>query len=492
MAGVVPDGDVDAAGDYRGRAVRALTWNVAGRFAVQGVRFGFGVALARMLSPGDFGLLAMVTLLLQFGKSLADLGFGDALVQKRDLTERHRSAVFWTGLVTAIGLTAATWVLAPAIAAFYEVAELAPLARVLAPLFLLGAVEIVPRAIVERRLDFRRVVQVECAAAVLAGGVAVALAWRGAGVTSLVVQLLLATALESAFFLAASGWRPRWTWSASALGDLVGFGTNRVMTRTFGYWSRHVDELLVGKLIGVTALGLYTRAFNLIQVPVVYVSRAAARALFPSLAEIQDDAARVRRTHLRTTAAVALATVPMCFGLAALAEPVVLGLFGAQWRDMIPLVRILSVAALAQSITGLSASLFLSQGRPDLHLRVTLLQSGSTIVAVLVGRAWGVAGVALGFSLAAALVAVPTLHLAGRLVGSTIADVVRRVAPIVVAGVVMTAAVVLIDQWALAGHTPLERLAAGIAVGVAVYAGCIRIGRVDAMDDVAAVLRRSV
>ena len=478
-------------GGYRARAVRALTWNVAGRFAVQGVRLGFGIVLARLLSPGEFGLLAMVTLLLQFGASIADLGFGDALVHKRDLAERHRSAVFWLGVVTGVALATATVVLAPWIAAFYEVAELAPLARALAPIFLLGALETVPRAIVQRRLDFRRVVQIECAAAAIAGSVAVALAWRGLGVGSLVVQLLLAAALEDALLFAASGWRPRWEWSRGALGDLVGFGRNRVMTRTFGYWSRHVDELLVGKLLGVTAIGLYTRAFNLIQVPVVYVSRAAAEALFPSLAEIQDDVARVRRTHVRTTAAVALATVPMSCGLAALAEPVVLGLFGDQWRGMIPLVRILSVSALVQSITGLSSSVFLSQGRPDLHLRVTLLQSASTVVAVLVGRPWGVSGVAAGFTVAALLVAVPTLHLAARVVGSTVTDVVRPLCSIFVAGAVMAAAVLGVDRWGLAGHGSLERVAAGIAVGVVVYAVGIRIARVDALDDVAAVLRRA-
>src|SRR6185503_5736722 len=140
------------------------------------------------------------------------------------------------------------------------------------------------------------------------------------------------------------------------------------------------------------------------------------------------DRERVRRTHLRTTGAVALATVPMCLGIAALAEPLVLGVFGAQWRDMIPLVRILSVAGLLQSITSLSASLFLSQGRPDLHLRVMLLQSVTTIVAVLVGRYWGITGVAVAYVLAAMIVTVPTLYFAGRLVGLSITDLFARVA----------------------------------------------------------------
>jgi len=481
----------DAPGTYRARAVRALAWSISGRFAVQAVRFGFSVALARLLSPHEFGLLAMVTLLVQFGSSIADLGFADALVQKRDIDERHRSAVFWTMLVTGVVLAVATVALAPRIAEFYGVEDVAGLAEMLAPLFLLSAFSTVPRALVERRLDFRNVAQIECAAVVIAGVVAVVLAWRGFGVTSLAVQLLLAEALEAVLFLRASAWWPRRQWSVAALGDLVGFGTNRVATRTLGYWSRHVDELLVGKILGVASLGLYTRAFNLIQVPVIYVSRAAARVLFPSLAEIQDDRERVRRTHLRTTGAVALATVPMCLGIAALAEPLVLGVFGAQWRDMIPLVRILSVAGLLQSITSLSASLFLSQGRPDLHLRVMLLQSVTTIVAVLVGRYWGITGVAVAYVLAAMIVTVPTLYFAGRLVGLSIADVVARVTAVLAAGAIMAALVILVDHWALDAATALARLAVGIAVGATSYVAAIYLCRVQAYRDVADLLRRS-
>jgi PST family polysaccharide transporter len=263
-------------------------------------------------------------------------------------------------------------------------------------------------------------------------------------------------------------------------------------TRTLGYWSRHVDELLVGRILGVTSLGLYTRAFNLIQVPVLYVSRATHRALFPSLAEIQDDPERVRRTHLRTTGAVALATVPMCLGLAALAEPVVLGLFGPQWREMVPLVRILSVAGLLQSITSLSASLFLSQGRPDLQLRVIVLQSVTTIVAVLVGRRWGVTGVAVAYVLAFVAASGPTIHIAGQLVGLTVADVVARLRAPLAAGAVMVAIVVLVDRGALDGADALVRLGVGMAVGVVVYGLTIRAGRGEAYQDVLDVLRRFV
>ncbi|MGH7894089.1 MAG: lipopolysaccharide biosynthesis protein [Candidatus Binatia bacterium] len=476
---------------YHERAARALAWSVSGRLGVQAIRLAFGVALARLLSPREFGLLAMVTLLTQFAISIADLGFEDALVQKRNLDERHRSSVFWTMLLAGCVLALGTVAAAPRIAAFYGVEDLRPLAHMLSALFVLRAIGTVPRAIVARRLDFRSVVRIECAAAVVGGACAVALAWRGHGVTSLAAQLFAGAALESLLSFRASGWWPRPECRLSALGDLLGFSANRVATRTLGYWSQHVDELLVGKLLGVASLGLYSRAVNVIQVPVLYVSRATVRVTFPSLALIQDDPERVRCTHLRTTGAVALVTIPMSMGLFAVAEPLVIGLFGAHWREMVPLVRILVVAGLFQSITTLSTTLFLSQGRPGLHLRVNLLQSLTMVAAVLVGRRWGVSGVAVAYVLATVIITVPTLHLAGKLVGVSVADVVARTAGAFVAGAFMTVVVVVFDLWALGGLSAVERLAAEVPIGAVVYGGAIRLFRVEAYQDVLDLLRRA-
>lgn len=477
---------------YRERAVRALAWSVSGQIAARAIGFAFGIALARLLGPREFGLLAMITVLTRFLGSIADLGLEEALVQRRELDEAHRSSVFWAMLAGGALLALGVFAAGPAIARFYGVEELRPLVGLLAATFLVRGASTVPRALVARRLDYRTSTAIECCAAAVGGVCAVLLARRGLGAASLALQRLVCDGLESALLLAASGWRPRLQLRRRALAELFGFGVYRAGTRTLVYWSQHVDDLLIGKLLGSGPLGLYTRAFSLMQLPVLSISRAIARPMFPSLALIQDDPERVRSVYLRATGAVALATVPMCLGLVACAEPLVVGVLGPHWREVVPLARVLGVAGLLQGVTSLASSLYLSQGRPDLHLRLHVLQNVATVAGVVAGVRWGVLGVAAGYTVASVLTGLPILAFAGQLVGLRLAEVWRHVRGVLLAGAAMTLAVVALGAWAQPRLSMLALLALQVAAGVAVYGAAIHRLRAQPYLDLADLLRRSL
>jgi O-antigen/teichoic acid export membrane protein len=386
-------------------------------------------------------------------------------------------------------LSLAAFLAAPAIARFYGVAEVRPLVELLAPLFVVGSIGTVPRALLVRRLAFPRLIAIEGGTTAAGGLVAVGLAANGFGVASLAAQLLAAEALESALLWRASGWRPALVLRRSALGELFGFSAYRVATRTLGYWGQHVDQLLIGKLLGVGPLGLYERAYVLIRFPVLYVSRAVARATFPSLSLIQDEVARMRAIHLRTTGAVALVTFPLCMGLFAAAEPLVTGLLGAQWREAVPLVRILAVASLVQSVASLTSSLYLSQGRTDLHFKMNLLQSVTMIAAIVVGRRWGVTGVAAGYTVATVAVALPTLWVAGRLVALPLRTLAAHLRPLFAASATMTLVVLGLDATARGWLGPLPLLAAEVAAGGLTYLAALQLFRVESLRDALDALR---
>lgn len=480
----------EAPDGHRERTLQALGWSVSGQLAAQSVRVGFGIALARLLSPQDFGLLAMILVLAQFAASIADFGLEEALVHRRDLQERHRSSVFWGTVLSGCVLSLATVAAAPWIAAFYDVAAVRALAVLLAPFFVLRAIGTVPRALVARRLGFRTIARIDGTTAAIAGSCAVALAWQGLGAASLVVQLLATAAVESLLLLRASGWRPHADLQPAAIGELLGFGGWRVATRALGHWSLNVDQLLVGRLLGAGPLGVYTRASALVRSPVLYVSRPIARAMFPSLALIQHEPGRVRSAYLRSSGGGALATFPLCLGLFACAEPLVLGVLGAQWRETVPIVRILSAAGLIQSVTTLSSSVFLSQGRPGLHLLLNVFQSVVVIGAVLIGRRWGIEGVAAGYVVASAVCAVPTLHVAGRLVGFRARDVLRPVLPVLGAAVVMALAVLALGALVGTRLPMLALLALQVSTGAAVYWAALRALGAEPYAEVLDVLRR--
>jgi O-antigen/teichoic acid export membrane protein len=478
-------------GGYRERALSAVKWSVTGDMAEQGIRLTFGVALARLLSPRDFGLIAMLTAVTQIVGAFADLGLGDALVQRRELTEAHRSSVFWVLLLTGGVLSGAQIAGATAIATLYGVKELAQLAVVVSALFVLDAIGSVPRAILARRLAFRIMAWLQCAVAILASACAVMLAWRGFGVKSLAADLLLTSALESLLLFRASGWRPRLELRVAVLRDLLGFSTNRVIARMLALSASPVDRFLIGKFLGSGALGLYVRAYNLARLPVLSVSRAIVRAMFPSLALIQQDAARIREVYLRTTAAVALVTFPMCLGLFAAAEPLIVGVLGSQWRETVPILRILSLAGLVQSITVLASTVYLSQGRADVQLRLAWLERLSTIAAVAVGLRWGVLGTATAYLLATVLNALPTLYFASQLIHLRQRSVFAHLAPVFLASTVMTAIVLGVDAWVALRVDMHDRLALEVAIGVLAYWVALRLSRVRAYRDVIGLLQRA-
>ena len=328
--------DMGVTGRYRQRALSALKWSVSGDVAEQVIRAGYAIVLARLLSPREFGLVAMVTVITQFVISIADLGFEEALVQWPDVSEAHRSSVFWLTLVVGAGLAVALFAGAQSIAAFYGVQEVAPLAALLSALFVLTAAGTVPRAIVTRQLDFQSVAWLQCVTAVLACTCAVTLAWRGFGALSLAADLLLTEALETLLYFAASAWRPRLACRFAALRELFSFSGYRVAGRTVTF-STQLDRLLIGKFLGSGALGLYGRAYNLTRIPLLYATRSISKVMFPSLVQIQGDVHRVGDVYLRTVGGVALLTFPMCMGLFAAAEPLIVGILGPQWREAVPI-----------------------------------------------------------------------------------------------------------------------------------------------------------
>jgi len=317
------------------------------------------------------------------------------------------------------------------------------------------------------------------------------LAWRGFGAMSLVADLVITSALENALLFRASAWRPRLEIRMEALRDVARFSAYSLVARVAVLAAGPIDQLIIGKALGSATLGLWVRAYNLMRAPLLNVSRSIVRAMFPSLALIQRDAARVRALYVRTAALVALVTFPMCLGLFATAEPLMLGLFGPQWREAIPILRWLSLAGLVQSITALPTIVYLSQGRPELQLRITLLERLVTVPAILIGLHWGVVAAAAGYFVATVVSALPSLHFAARLIALPTGTIVSALSPVLLAGVAMVGSVLAIDAWS----PPLDvriLLALEVVTGIVAYWSALRLFRVRAYADALGLLRGPV
>src|SRR5690554_6467435 len=456
------------------RTVAGIAWNTVARVIQQAIQFTLSVILARLLVPEDYGLVGMVAVFIGFATLFAEFGFSSAVVYRPDLRPIYLTSIFWVNLAAGVLLATVVWVGAPFVAAFYGTPMLVGITRAIGLNFLPSAFGIVPAALLRRRMAFDRVATVNVLAALVAGIVAVGLAYAGLGAWALVIQGLVSAASTSGLALAFSRWRPTLQFSVSAVRELLGYSGNLVGFGLVNYWARNADNLLIGKFLGSAALGVYSRAYSLMLLPISEVISVLGSVMFPALSSIQQDKARVKSIYLRAMPVIGLIAFPMMLGLHVVAEPFVLTLFGERWIAVAPLLRILCIVGVIQSMCSPTGWIYTSQGRTDWMFRWGIGGSGTSILGIVVGVLQGTAQVvALCYLLANVLICYPCIAIPGRLIDLRFSEVARSVqGPLLcatlMAAIVWGAGTLLPESW-----PPVARLTSLVALGVVSYSALV-------------------
>jgi PST family polysaccharide transporter len=456
--------------DLTEATVTGLAWTAGNRIGQQACLVVGTAVLARMLSPTDFGLVAMTAIFLGFIAVISDFGLPAALVQRRELTQVQLSSAFWLSLAIGLGLGVLLALAAPLLAALYDQDELLKITPVLALALPIGALSAVQAGRAQRAMAFRRFAFVENLALGLAYAAAIVAAALGAGVWSLVVLSVSRAAIQTAAFWIADPWRPTREYSRDAVRSLMRFGGNLAGATSIAYWINNADNLLVGVFTGGRSLGIYSRAFTLMQAPLAQVSWAAERVMFPALTRMRDDVGRMRRVYLRAISLIAFVAFPLAVVAAVAAEPIVLTLLGPDWTDAVPILRILAIGGMLQAVATTGSWIFLARGRTDWMLRWNLVSGPVTIGAFAIGVHWGATGVAWAFLIRTILIAPPALAIPGRLIGLSIWAVGRAVVVTVGMCAVTAAALVLANQ-VFDSAPALVWLLGDLAVAAVVYVG---------------------
>lgn len=359
--------------------------------------------LARLLDPGDYGLLAMVLVIVGVGEIFRDFGLSSAAIQAKDLSRAQRDNLVW--LNTAIGAALALLVLAgaPLIAAAFGRPELTGIARVLSLTFLVNGMATQYRADLVRGLRFGRLAIIDVTAPVVALAVALVLALQGAGYWALVGQNLAQATTLLVGVAASAGWFPGRPRRDVPMRGLLGFGWRLAGTQLLGYATNNVDTLLIGLRLGAGPLGYYNRAFHLLMTPLNQLRAPTTTVALPVLARLQDDDERYGGFVRRGQLALGYTLVAGLGLVAAAAEPVTLLFLGPRWETVAPLLRLLAVAGIFQTLAYVGYWIYLSRGLTSDLLRYTLVTGAIRVTCVLVGSFWGLVGVAAGYAVAPAL-----------------------------------------------------------------------------------------
>jgi PST family polysaccharide transporter len=438
-----------------------------------------------MLSPAEFGLIGMLLVFTGFAASLADLGSGAFIIQKRSSGEGHLNSVFWLNVAVGGALAVLFGVAAPLVARYYGEPQLRLLTIALAFNFLLVPLGVVQNALLSKSMDFQTRFWIEMVSAAASGLCALALAMTGAGVWSLVGQSMVLNAAKTLMMWRRSPWRPGWSFELASVGELLRFGRHLVAFNAIIYWENNIDKAVIARLIGGPSLGIYNLAERIMRIPSTNVTGFAGAVMFPALSAMQGDADSVRRVYLRSNRLIAVVTFPMMAGLCVLAEPAILFVLGEKWRSAIAIVRVLCLAGMAQSVYNTAGWVYLSHGRPDIQLRVGIYALLARVVGVLVGMRWGILGIAWAYVLGVYVcVLYPAWSAAARLIGLRFLDTLKNVSGPFFCATGMAGAAWLIDRWLLVEQALPVRLAVGVLAGVVVYGVLIHLFRLEAWSDI--------
>lgn len=431
--------------DLKSKVKKGLIWTFLDQVITQVVFLVFGIYLSRILSPNDFGLVAMVTIFSSFAALFIDLGFGVALVQKKEATQEHYSSVFWFNLAIGTTLYLLFFLLAPVLSAFYGQPELTFLVRVVCLSFIITSITSVQSNLLIKELKFKKKSIFNWIALFSGYITAIVMALKGYGVWSIVFMTLITASINSILFWLTSSWRPSFVFHWEKIKELSKFGLNVLGDTTINYWSRNFDNFIIAKYLGSSELGIYTRAYSLMLLPLKNISTVISRVMFPAFSKKQGDIETIKKHYLQIIKHIALITFPLMVGLALVSKEFVLVFFGEKWKAMIPILAILSGIGAFQSLLSLNGMLYNSLAKAHIAFRITILVNIVLVIAFFIGIQFGLIGITWSYFIASAVLFIPIYKTAISLINTTLTEVFEQLRGILIATAGVAVVLVLIN-----------------------------------------------
>jgi len=460
----------------------ATAWSGLDLLLRQGVQFGVSIALARLLTPADFGTVALLYLFVGIASLFIDTGFSAALVQRSEITKDDASSVFWfnvgAGALVALSLCAAS----PAIAAFYSMPVLIPLTCIMAANLFVTSLSSVHLTLLTKKLDFKTQAKIGFVATLVSGAVAVAMAWRGAGVWSLGVQVLVASVVTAILAWTLHEWRPLFRCSIASLRSLFRFSGYLFVYFSLDTIYSRLYTVIIGKLYSTSDLGLYSRADSTQRMPTSLLTGTIHRASFPIFAAASQDKELLRRGLRKAMLGLMWLNVPAMLGILVTAKPLILTLFGDQWLGSVTPLRVLCLSGILQPMQSLNGSVLMAQGHSKLLLKAEMILRVIGVITVIAASPFGVLAIAWSavvYSVAGFLL---KAHYSEALLGYSKVQQIRDMAPIAAVSTGMVLTVLLVSR--LLHISSAGLLIAQVALGIGAYLVFSMVFKLEAFAEV--------
>lgn len=422
------------------------------------------VVLARLLTPQDFGIIAMVTAVTGFVAMFKDMGLSMATIQRAEINHGQISTLFWINVALSIAIALLTVAIAPIIAWFYGDPRLTWITISLAIGFIFGGLTVQHQALLRRQMRFTSLAAIDITSVVFGIGVGIGSALAGAGYWALVL-MQLATALSTAVgTLLICRWKPGPPQHIRSVRSMLAFGGNLTGFHVLNYFARNLDNLLIGRFFGAQQLGIYSRAYKLLLMPLREINRPIRGVVIPALSRLVDSPQRYRQTYLRILEKITILTMPGVVFMIVTSDWLVLLLLGSQWTEASRIFSLLGIAGLVQPIANTTGWLFITQDRTKHQFQWGFIGGILSVAAIIAGIWWGPVGVAASYSISSFCIQVPLLFwFVGRTGPIRTSDFYRASTPAACASLCVLLALLAFRQW-----VEISNLFIGLSVTLAI------------------------
>lgn len=451
------------------KTFKGVIWSAVERFSTQGVQFLFGILLARLLTPDDYGMIAMLTIFMAVSQTFIDSGFGNALIRKPDRNESDKATVFFFNIFMAIACYGIIFLAAPFVASFYNMPQLSDILRVLGINLIIQAFGSIQRLNLTIDLNFKVLAKVTFSGAVVGGTAGLICAYNGLGVWSLVVQQMTTMTFRVILFWTLVHWRPKTFFNKTSFKNMFGFGSKLLASGLLNTVYDNVYDLIIGKVFAAATLGNYTRAAHFAQFPSSNITGIFQRVTFPVLSKIQDDHDKLRSAYLKFLNMATLVVFPLMIGLAALAKPFILLVLTDKWVDAILILQIICFPMMWYPVHSINLNVLQVMGRSDLFLKLEVIKKIVGIATLCVTLPHGIIAMCFGQWFNACFGLVVNTYYSGKLLNAGLWPQIKMYVPTLLNSLVMGAICIGVTRLLPEQQYGMQ-LVFGIAAGIIYYA----------------------
>ncbi len=474
--------------ELRDRVARGVAWSLAEKAGSMLLQMGVSILVARMLAPEDYGVMALLTVFATLSLVVVDSGFSQTLIRSREPSPSDYRSVFRFNLTVATLLYGVMVALSPLLAAFFDQPVLTRIAPVLFLLLPLNALCVIQQAIYTRRFRFDTLSKVVFASSAVSGGVAVAMAWSGCGVWSLVGQRLAAMGVKAALLWMLSDWRPAGRYDGRALRAMAPYSLRLLATDLISTLYNNISQLFVGKMYSAEMLGFFNQGQKLKDLPVTATIQSVQNVSFPALSKIREEPAKFAEGYRQLLLMVAFVVSPVMLGMVAVAEDLFALFLGEKWMPTVPYFEILSLSGLFMPLAMVPCNVLKARSDGSVIVRLEVVKKSIQTLILAVSIPCGVRAIAWGVVAMAFCELALNLRAARRFAELSFGRIARAIVPAVLLSVAMFAAVRLYGG-VVTLALPLLLLTK-ILLGAVLYVGLSLVFRLEAAQVALGMLRR--